>query len=172
MDAAPSGGDLRDWVRREQGPVWRYLRLLGATADEADDLQQEALLTVLERYRDRPAAERGVLLRTVARNLLCDRRRAAQRRKTIRWGDAVDAYLAAHPAELEDRRIADLRACLAALPERSRTALELHHGEGDDLAAVGAQLGLGINGIKALLQRARALLRACVERRQRAEQDR
>jgi DNA-directed RNA polymerase specialized sigma24 family protein len=46
-----------------------------------------------------------------------------------------------------------------------RRALELRYGSTRSRAQMGAELALSNDGVKSLLRRARAALRACVERR-------
>ena len=158
-------GDLAALVREHQSVVWRYLRLLGADPHEADDLMQEAFLLAAEHLRrGERLREPRAFLRTLARNLLIgSRRRASRRAPDVPWADAVDELLQAQPEALEDRRLALLRECVGRLGGRMREAVQLHHVDGVSCADVAARMGLGANGLKSLLLRARNALRECVQ---------
>ena len=170
-DAAdPGSADLAALVARHQAMVWRYLRLLGADAHEADDLMQDAFVRVAEalqageRLRDAGAYARGV-----ARNLLLAARRRARRRPLpVDWLDAVDRYVAERPAALEADRLDTLRRCVERLRGRARDAVRWRHFDGLSERETGARLGLGLEGVRSLLKRTRAVLRRCVDR---AEQE-
>ena len=62
-----------------------------------------------------------------------------------------------------DVYLAQLGQCLERLAERSREALTLHYRERLGRTGIGARLGLGEDGVKSLLRRARAALRDCIE---------
>ncbi len=145
--------------------IWRYLRMLGASAGEADDLCQETMLVGCARtFADE--AEARSFLRGVAKNQWLRSRRWWQRRREREIATAVDELWSesvAHDdgAELIER----LRGCLSSLQTRTRRALDLHYRDGLDWRAVAAQLGMKANGMKTLVQRARQALRTCIERR-------
>ncbi|MCA8973896.1 MAG: sigma-70 family RNA polymerase sigma factor [Planctomycetes bacterium] len=164
--------DLAALVVRHQGMIWRYLRLLGADAHEADDLMQETFLRVARMLRggEEPAAP-AAFLRGVARNLLIGVRRRDHRRPlTSQWFDAVEQFAAAEPLAFEDGRVEVLRQCVQRLRGRVRQAVEWHHLEGVPRDEVAARLGIGPHGLKSLLGRARDALRECVNRMERKEQ--
>lgn len=156
-----------------QRMVWRYLRLLGADAHEADDLMQDTFVCAAEGLRrgerlHAPAA----FLRGVARNLLLGARRRTRRRPpTEPWLDAVDRHVEARPDVLSDDRLEALRRCLERLSGRARLAIETHHLEGASVEATARRLGIGIEGVRSLLRRTREVLRDCAIR-QLGEQDR
>jgi len=169
----PTEQDLQHWIRAQQGRLWRYLRLLGAAPGEAEDLVQDAFVRLLERRAGESLQALQPLLRTVARNLWIDRRRREGHRARVAphvaWSEAVDQWLAdrAHAGSdpLADERIDLLRQCLAELTPRARDALRAHHLDGRPLADLAPALGMKLEGVRALLQRARARVRACVSRR-------
>ena len=160
-------GEFAALVGAHQRPVWRYLRLLGADVHEADDLMQDAFVVAAERL---VAGERfvdvGAYLRGTARNLLLGARRKARRRPpTVPWLEEVDEHLRDDPAALDDARLERLRHCVERLNGRMQDAVRWHHMEGASCADVAVRLGIGANGIKSLLSRARAALRECVQQR-------
>lgn len=156
--------DVTRLVQQHQAEVWRYLRYLGATAELADDLTQEAFLQLLRApYEDRGPAAGAAWLRTVARNLYIK----SFRRPPLPL---------AEPDELEaawtrfarddggDETLERLRRCLERLDGRARQAVRLHYEERRSRRDVGERLGIGEDGVKSLLRRARTLLRECIER--------
>ncbi len=154
---------LADLVRAHQAMVWRYLRLLGGTPEEADDLTQDAFVRAAEALRDGEELRHPkAYLRSVARNALIGRRRRRQP-LDLDWADAVDGFVAHSPTALDDDRIDALRHCLTRLGPRARQALEWHHVEGIKYRDAAARLGIGAQGFKSMLARARTALRACIE---------
>lgn len=167
--APPPAGVL---VHRHLRTVWRYLRTLGASADVADDLAQEAFVVALRRGAcELPAAATGAFLRRTARFLFLHHLRDRHRDAAHFGGfaDAVDELFAREDAAGgSDEHLERLRHCVASLPPRSRLALERCYGLGADSdasrAATATELGLQPNGLKTLLQRIRQALRDCLER--------
>lgn len=156
-------------IQRHQHGVWRYLRALGAEPHLAEDLTQETFLVAwrrgLEDQGDAPVAQ---FLRTTARQLFLRTRQKEGRREELLaeladrlWNrdcepDGGSAWLAA------------LAECTERLDDRTRQAVRACYGRGGadaggDRSAIADSLGLRPNGLKTLLQRARALLRQCIE---------
>lgn len=171
MPSDPADAELVQLVVSHQAPIWRYLRLLGADPEEADDLMQETFVRVAARLRAgeelrTPAA----FLRGVARNLLLGARRRDRRKPpVVSWLDAVDEFVAAEPEAIEDARVDALRACMERLQGRALQAVQWHHLDGVPREEVAVRLGIGINGVKSLLSRSRQMLRECVQRTERKE---
>lgn len=153
-------------VRAHQAGVWRYLRLLGAPVQLADDLTQETFLSVLQRpFEDRGPAATGAYLRVVARNLfLKDRRAEARRPPTIELDQLDAAFTRRCGEDGGEEYLSRLSHCLGLLQPRVRQALALHYSERLGREEIGRRLGLGGDGVKSLLRRARATLRECIER--------
>ncbi|MBL8733223.1 MAG: RNA polymerase sigma factor [Planctomycetes bacterium] len=144
--------------------VWRYLRMLGASAAEADDLVQETLLVALRRDRLADDGARA-FLRGVAKNLWLRSRRCWRRRREREVAAAVDElWLATAEHDGGDELLARLRQCLGSLQGRARDALHLHYRDGLAWPEVARAIGLLPNGVKTLVQRARQALRTCIER--------
>lgn len=163
--------DLGQLVVRFQAQVWRYLRLLGADTHEADDLMQETFVCVAGRQKlGDPVLAPAAYLRGIARNLLLGARRRDRRRPpTVSWLQAVDEFVTQQPDAIENGRIDALRRCVARLQGRARQAVQWHHLDGVPREEVAVRLGLGGNGLKSLLRRAREALRECVHRTERKE---
>lgn len=164
-----TGDDVARLVRAHQAAVWRYVRFLGASAELADDLVQEAFLQLLRApFVERSHRETAGWLRRVARNLFV----RSFRRPPFELVD-LDAIEATWERFARDdggdEALAHLRRCLDGLPGRAREAVRLHYEERRSRQAIGSQLGMTEDGVKSLLRRARAALRACVQRKQQGE---
>jgi RNA polymerase sigma-70 factor, ECF subfamily len=155
-------------VHAHQRDVWRFLVAIGCDHHEADDLTQEALLTVLDhKFEYRGERETAAWLRKVARNLLVSRARRSRRTLPVADVESLEAdwerYTAAMP---EDERIAWLRQCMDELSPRAREALQQRYELDMSREAMAQELGLAPTGVRTLLERARRALRECVERKQ------
>src|SRR5687767_6833219 len=169
--------DLASLVRRHQLGLWRYLRALGAPAAEADDLLQDTFLVAWRKLGcDRGDAAVATFLRQTGKHLWLRRRRDQSRREAIRIELADAAWTrdgAGHGDGDGDgdgeRWLAALRACVDGLDGRARDVVRRFYGGGADRASVAAAMGMQENGVKTLLQRVRAALRTCIERRLRGD---
>jgi RNA polymerase sigma-70 factor (ECF subfamily) len=156
-------------VQRHLHALWRYLRMLGADAAEADDLAQEAFVVAVQKgaLHGEPALL-AAFLRTTARFLFLRLRKAGRRAR--RLAAKVDALWARDAAsDGGDALVTAVRACVGELDGRARRAIELCYGlhdtDAQGRAAIAHELGLQENGVKTLLQRVRHRLRECIERR-------
>lgn len=156
-------------VRQHLLATWRYLRMHGASPQQADDLAQEAFVIALQKQAAHldPAAT-ATFLRRTARFLLLRRHRGSA---AVELADAVDLLWTRDcEADGGDGLLLALRACVGGLSQRARAAIELSYGLGGDdargRASVASELGMTENGVKTLLQRARQALRECLRRRQ------
>ena len=162
----PGPFDLAAVIARHQQGLWRYLRALGASAALAEDVMQDTFLVAMRRlHDDRGDAAVATFLRQTARHLLLRRRRDEGRREQLllqladRWwqddcaADGGEAWLEA------------LRGCVARVAGRAREVVQRVYADGLDRPAVAAALGMKENGVKTLLQRVRAVLRECIEKK-------
>jgi RNA polymerase sigma factor (sigma-70 family) len=126
-------------VVREHGPV--VLRVCRALVggDEADDAWQETFLAALRAYPGLdPVTNLQAWLVTVAHRRCVDLLRARTRR-ALPVGEPPETDAGAGPEEAAEDR--ELRAAVAALPERQRLAVALHHLGGLPYADVAALVG-------------------------------
>ncbi len=144
---------------------------------DAEDLTQEVFLR-LYRYRDRYQPRAGFstwvfyVTQNVLRNALRSRRRRPCVRLETRLGEddrLLETLVAgdddAPSLPLERTELAGVvRAAVAGLADRQRTALELHQFADRSYAEVAAQLHLTPKAAKSLLYRARNQLRARLAR--------
>jgi RNA polymerase sigma-70 factor (ECF subfamily) len=169
MDATSAGFDIAGMIKSHQAGVWRYLRVLGCSPAEADDLTQETFLAVLQRpFEVRGPLATSAYLRKAARNLFL-----TSKRRNARWAplEDLDELDAAWSAWAKDDGgqglLVALNLCLGTLAERARKALELRFREGRSRHDIAASVGLSEDGAKNLIQRAKQHLRECIERKMR-----
>lgn len=156
-------------IRRHQVGIWRYLRSLGAEAAAADDLLQETFLVAWRRgIEDQGPEATGAFLRRTAQHLYLRRSRDRGRREALIAELADRSWHNDCAADDGSAWLDALEACLDGLQPRARDAVRRWYG--GDRSRVAADLGLGQNGLKTLLQRSRAALRDCIEGRTRGEQ--
>ncbi len=159
--------DVSQLVHRHQAEVWRYVRFLGANAELADDLVQEAFLQLLRApYEDQGEPARRAWLRKVAQNLYVK----SFRRPPFALVDLdrIEAvWLDYAQGDGGNESLAALRECLENLDGRARQAVRLHYEERRSRREIGDRLELGEQGVKSLLRRSRELLKKCVERARR-----
>ncbi|HWB12659.1 MAG TPA: sigma-70 family RNA polymerase sigma factor [Pirellulales bacterium] len=155
--------DVARLVREHQTGVWRYLRVLGCPAAEAEDLTQETFLAVLTRpFHDYNRQATAAYLRQVARNLFISSRRRAV---AVAELDEAEAAWLRWAIKDDGQELMDaLQACLQKLTDRARQALDLRFGRQAPRAEIAAALGLSEDGAKNLMQRAKQQLRACIDK--------
>lgn len=158
--------DLETLVRNHHGGLWRYLRLLGCTREQADDLTQETFLVVIRKGFEaiEPAATNAYLRKT-ARFLFLNARRNMRTRREVDL-DAAEDVAREHLNDGGDAYVNALRRCIDELRGRARDAVTAVYREQRPQAEVAQALGMKENGLKTLLQRTREVLRACIERKQ------
>jgi RNA polymerase sigma-70 factor, ECF subfamily len=150
---------FEEFFEAEHKRLARALYLLTGSALEADELTQEAMVRVYERW-DRVRqmdSPQGYLFRT-AMNL---------HRSRVRWlaGKArriVQATPSADPADVVEGRDSLARA-LASLPTGQRGAIVLVEWLGMEPQDAAAALGIKPGSVRARLSRAKAALRKLLE---------
>lgn len=170
-----SGGDaaaLRLLMERYQGPLFGYLCRLLPSRQDAEDVFQEAFLRVL-RHASRFQTQRRFRpwLYAIATNLVRNAHRARSYRQTVPLdrpaGEEDGASLAdllpgrsvAPTAALEAAEAqAAVRAAVAALPEKGRTALVLYYYQGLPYAEIAEVLEVPVGTVKSRIHNAMARL--------------
>lgn len=160
---------LEDLLRRASAPAWRWSRGFCRNAEDAADLVQDVLHSLLRSLaRFRGDASLSTWTYVVARRA-CARKRARGRR----MGSLDDPEAAslrdrpdpsAGPAHRAERRElgARLESAISALPLPQREVLVMRDVEGLSAAEVGEALGLGERAVKSRLHRARLAVRAAL----------
>lgn len=160
-----TGFDPARLIEQFQVGIWRYLRALGCSPAEADDLTQDTFLAVLRRpFEDHGPAATAAYLRTVARNNLISARRRAGKVTAVEDVEEFDRSWeewAGH--DNGEAKLEALRECLQGLTERARMALNMRFQERASRASIAVALGITEHGAKNLMQRAKQQLRRCIE---------
>lgn len=153
-------------IREHQAGVWRYLRVLGCSPSEAEDLTQDTFLAVLQKpFQEINRRATAAYLRQAARNLfISSQRRAARLASTAEIDELEQAWTRWAAGDDGEELLAALQKCLATLAGRARQALDLRFREGRSRAEIAATLSLSEDGAKNLMQRAKQHLRTCIER--------
>lgn len=159
-------------VREHADMLTVYLRCAVRDPALVDDLFQETLMTawkILPRFdRERPF---GPWLRGIAAKLVL-----AQRRKQARGLLTMDEQVLEHlenrhaafsrlPGDTLDDKLDGLRDCLRRLPSPYREAVELRYHDGVSGERLAEKLAISAEALKKRLQRGRAKLLACLERK-------
>ena len=160
-------------VKAHQAEVFRYLRYLGASRADAEDLVQETFLAAATSPNcPNPLDGRAAAgwLRGAARNhflRLCRRKKTDRVRADSRFLERAEATWTAEFLRDGDGfdYVEALRKCLDRLTDRQRRAVDLRYAEKRSRAEMARQLDMTENGVKSLLRRIRAALGDCVQRR-------
>lgn len=164
---------LQRLAEEHQASVWRYLRYLGASIVEAEDLAQETFLEALRAsqrglFEERSTRQTAGYLRTVGRHRLLMLRRRQQREIKTTDLEAAERVWAETLGEENQGGWANLTAklqgCLKKLAGKAGRAVDLHYRLGASRAAIAEELGMKPEGVKTLLRRTRSTLRECLER--------
>jgi RNA polymerase sigma-70 factor (ECF subfamily) len=171
----PSSGDQQTLGREQigrlvavhQGDLWRYIRYLGATADEADDLVQETFLALARSgFEERSVPETAALVRTAGRRRLLMLRRKQQREiHAVELDAAETVWAKVHTTGSTDPLLDALRDCVATLDGKAKQIIDLHYTQQLSRSESAKQIGITAEGVKTLLRRTRTALRQCVERK-------
>ena len=156
--------DAEGLIREHHVGVWRYLRFLGCDRASADDLTQETFLVFLKKpFNFQGRAATASYLRNIARLLRLQAIKSTRKVAQINEADAVYEDQASH--DDGQSYLEALQHCLNQLTERARTGLELQFKDKLAVNEIAERVQMKPNGVKTLLQRARATLRECIERR-------
>ena len=155
------------FVRATQADVWRYLRFLGASTEDADDLTQETFLAVGRTpFELRSRRETAEYLRTAARNqLLMLRRRQGRQITTVELAAAEEVWSAAAVDGDFNQFLDALDRCRETLAGRAREAIDRFYRDGRSREQLAAEFEMSLDGVKSLLRRTRTALRDCIQRR-------
>ncbi|TWU22640.1 RNA polymerase sigma factor [Bythopirellula polymerisocia] len=165
MKLAPA--QLAELVREHQADVWRYLRYLGATTADADDLTQETFLAVARaQFSEQSPQQTAAYLRTVARNqLLMARRRENHQISTVALAAAEQVWSTLVSETGSSVLLAALVDCLEKLEGRARAAIDGFYRDRRSREELAYDMNMKPDGVKTLLRRTREVLRNCIEKR-------
>lgn len=141
--------------------------MLGCDESLADDLTQETLLKVLCRdaFTQHSDAATAAYLRRTAHNLLVSFHRKGGRTKTIFTADPLDeVWNRWAGSDLSgDEAVDCLRECIESLTDRAKLALRMRFADDASRAEIAAALKITEHGARNLMQRAKQLLRDCIQ---------
>lgn len=159
--------DPAELIERHQLGLWRYLRALGCDASQADDFVQDTFLKILQKpfnYYDEAAT--AAYLRRIAHNLFISMQRRAGKVVAVEDVQKFERVWCELVSDGNGEDYLDaLRGCLEKISERSRWALEMRFRDKLSRTKIAASLQITENGAKNLMQRAKARLRECIERK-------
>lgn len=146
----------------------RYLRLRGATAEEAEDILQEVHLKLWGEKVGPVEQPRAYLYRMTNNHFLLHRRTVDRRAR--REGDWVNVHSGEEP-ELDERSSAEaaliareqleiVQRALDELPERTRIIFRRFRLDGEPQRDIAADLGVSISAIEKHLTRAYQVIAA------------
>lgn len=161
---------LRMLMQRHGRAVYRYCREQLRDDARADDVQQNVFIAV---HRDLPSFAQRSLMRTwlfaIARYRVRDNIKAHTRMQShVEHDDTADiADSARSPAErLDDARLREaLNACVGELPEDAREAVLLRFQQGFTFEEMAEICGEKAGTLQARVARAKAKLKACIQKR-------
>ncbi|SEL40672.1 RNA polymerase sigma factor [Ectothiorhodospira marina] len=177
-DAFPVPVTLEAFLEGVQNRAVRMAALALGDQEAALDLVQDAMVALIDRYRDRPPEAWGPLFWRILQSRIRDtyrRRRVRQRvLAVLGWSDdedredplntLPDSFTPGPDQALADGRFAqDLESALRALPLRQQQAFLLRHWEGLDTSATAAALGISEGSVKTHLYRALQSLQGHLE---------
>lgn len=158
--------EFEQLVHEHQTSIWRYLRFLGCSRTEADDLTQDSFVAVAQRSLHRFGLHAArAYLRRVARNAFLKLRKEQRASPTVDLAAGEAAFDWFLRDDDGSAVLTALRQCLTALTPEARRALTLRYADQIDRRAIARQLGMSEHGVKSLLQRSYARLRVCIDRR-------
>ncbi|MDX1968944.1 MAG: sigma-70 family RNA polymerase sigma factor [Planctomycetaceae bacterium] len=159
-------------VRENADMLTAYLRSVIRDASAADDVFQETMLTAWRRLGDydktRPF---GPWLRGIAaRTMLAWRRQRA--RSFALCDEEILEHLGARcetiqsqPGDTWDQKLEGLRDCVDKLPDRYREVIQRRYAEEEPAESLAERLQITAETLKKRLQRGRARLMECLERK-------
>ncbi len=159
-------------VRENTEMLMTYLRAVVWNQPVVEDLFQETMLVAWRRLheydRTRPF---GPWLRGIAGRLVLAHARKSQRdlmlcdEEVLEHLDRQVQRISERTGDTWDDKIAALRECVAALPEPHRQTIWMRYQEDRTADGIAALLDVTHEAIKKRLQRARALLASCLQRK-------
>lgn len=142
-------------VTRHQGALRTWLRRIGPTPDQADDIAQETFLTAwrqLARWQGQGRFRSWLF--AIAANKAADARRSAGRTAARDTSWQAERPQAFEPASAVEASI-DVDRALATLPEPQRTVVALCFGAGFSHQEAAGILGLPLGTVKSHAARGR-----------------
>jgi len=168
--SAPSGERFEQFIAlfaRHQARLARYILVLLPHASDAEDVLQEAAITLWRRFDDYEPGTNFYCwaCRTAYLKILEHQRRGGSRH-AILDPDVLDSMVVdlAENAGWLDARLTALRSCLGKLRPHDRQLVERRYFDGERGERIASDLGRPANSVYQSLGRIRRMLLACVTR--------
>ena len=155
--------DLESLWRAHGVDLQRFLRMLGASHAEAEDCAQEAFLQAL-RTPPEPG-NTAAWLRTVAKNVFLKSLRKTRKVVAVDMATIDQDWAEVAGDDGAQAKVDALKQCISLLNDRERRALHLRYTMNASRETMAEDLGLADGGVKNLLERTKAKLKECVQRR-------
>jgi RNA polymerase sigma factor (sigma-70 family) len=160
-------GRFEAQVLQHLDAAYRYARWLCRSANDADDVLQEATLRAYRSFEDLRGSDAKAWLLTIVRNCHLTAIRQRQRQKLVplpedpdeRGAELVATTPGPEAAAMYRDEQRTLQRLLAALPEEHREVLVLREVEDMDYREIATITSLPIGTVMSRLARARASLR-------------
>jgi RNA polymerase sigma-70 factor (ECF subfamily) len=162
MDDCPAAPNLSELARLHYALVYRYAYRLCGSAEEAEDLTQQAFLTAhrrLHQLRDENSAKSWLC--AILRNTFLTRVTSQRGHQMVPLHGFWDPAQEPGPAPTFDSD--DLQQVLNELPEEFRTPLILYYFEEFSYRQIAEQMDLPIGTVMSRLARAKTHLRRRLE---------
>jgi RNA polymerase sigma factor (sigma-70 family) len=152
-----------DGVRLLLAKLRRLLSSRGRSADDVDDLMQEAFLRLQLYCRDGQVENTEAFLVRVALNLSAEQGRRSPAGRLVTDEAEILALVDSAPPPDEvyagEQRLLKVRAALERLPPRSRETFLMHRLEGLSYLQIAGQLGISVSMVEKHIARASFFLR-------------
>jgi RNA polymerase sigma-70 factor (ECF subfamily) len=167
--ASDLDGSFEELVVRYQDRLYRFALRLSGSAQDAEEVAQDAFVRAYEALKRYPAQRvRTLALRAwlyqITLNVFRNRMRRRQLSLVPLDGNPIEGVEQELPEQAAERAESrqELAALVAALPERHRVAVVLRHVEGLSYAEIAAVLGQPAGTIKANVHRGLQTLRSAL----------
>ncbi len=171
-----SVGAYEEVVNAYQGRLRAVLSSFCPPGIDGDEIAHRAFVEAFNKIDEyRPGTNFFAWLASIGRAMLLAelRRIRNETRKHTRYlqhvvSEAVESQLEA-PGLRDEDLVNQLRDCLARLPDRQRTIVEMRYAGDTRLATIAERIGSTVAAVKFQLFEARRRLRNCVSRKQAAQ---
>jgi RNA polymerase sigma-70 factor (ECF subfamily) len=165
---SPNANEFIRLLAAHSRSLYRYIYSLLPDADQAQDVYQESVMTLWEKFGEYRADEPFLpwAYRFAYFKVLAYRKKS--RRQPVLLEDDVLVLLAEEQAEEDERLEARLRAlpgCLDRLSEKERRLLEVRYDGRATMAQIAEETGRLVDTLYRVLHRVRKKLLDCLERR-------